>query len=49
MKDEIGYLNRGDRKQVYWKDFANIKAIDIDLLKAYIFEAILIDDAFKKK
>ena len=49
LNDEINYLDRGDRKQVYWRDFTNIKDIDIDLLKAYIFEAEIIDDGFKKK
>ena len=47
IKDEIDYLDKGDRKQVYWKDFSDIHQIDIDLLKSYIFEAILIDQQAK--
>jgi hypothetical protein len=43
MHDEINYLDKGDRKQVYWKDFTDIKQIDADLLKAYIYEAVEID------
>ena len=43
LSDEINYLDKGTRKQVYWKDFSNIKEINIDLLKSYIFEAAIID------
>lgn len=49
MQDEINFLDKGDRKQVYWKDFYTIKDIDIDLLKAYIFEAAFIDQDKMKK
>lgn len=47
MTDEIGYLEKGNRKQVYWRDFLNVKEIDVDLIKSYIFEALLIDQGFK--
>jgi hypothetical protein len=49
LTDEIQFLDGGKRKQVYWKDFHSIKEINIDLLKAYIFEAAFIDDGFKRK
>ena len=49
MKDEIHYLDKGDRKQIYWKDFYHIEDIDLDLLKSYIFEAGRIDDEIKLK
>ena len=50
MQDEINYLDKGNRKQMYWRDFYSLKDIDIELLKAYIFEAALIDEeVFKKK
>ena len=49
LHDEINYLDKGDRKQVYWKDFYNIKDVDVDLLKPYIFEAALVDSAVIKK
>lgn len=48
LPDEANYLNRGNRTQVYWKDFTSIPTIDADLLKTYIFEAALIDEQFKK-
>jgi len=47
LADEINFLDRGNRKQVYWRDFTKIKDIEIDLLKAYIFEAGIIDDQVK--
>jgi hypothetical protein len=43
LQDEINYLSKGDRKQVYWRDFYEVKDIDIDLLKSYIYEAVEID------
>ncbi|MBI3134664.1 MAG: DUF1801 domain-containing protein [Bacteroidetes bacterium] len=47
LQDEIGYLDKGARKQVYWKDFTKVSEIDFDLLKAYLFEAVLIDEELK--
>jgi len=44
MRDEINYLAKGDRKQVYWRDFSAVNEIDTNLLKSYIFEAVLIDE-----
>ncbi len=49
MNDENGYLDKGDRKLVYFKDFAGITAIDVDLLKSYIYDVATVDEAFKKK
>ncbi len=48
LTDEEGYLEKGDRKQVYWKDFTKLRAEDIDMLKALLYEAVLLDDAMKK-
>ncbi len=48
MNDELNYLDRGDRKQVYYKDFNSIKEMDEDILKTYIFEAVEIDKQFRK-
>ena len=50
MQDDIDWLEKGKRKQVFWKTFHSIKEIDIDLLKAYIYEAMLVDEeVFKSK
>lgn len=44
LPDEIGFLDRGGRKQVFWRDFYALADIDVDLLRAYIYEAVLVDD-----
>lgn len=44
LNDEGGYLDKGERKQVYWKDFTDIRDIDKDMLRTYIFEAVKIDE-----
>jgi hypothetical protein len=49
IQDDIDWLEKGNRKQVFWKTFHSIKEIDIDLLKAYIFEAVLVDESDSKK
>jgi hypothetical protein len=48
LNDDINYLDKGDRKQVFYKNFVNVKEIDTDILKSYIFEAALIDQQFSK-
>ena len=45
LTDETNYLDRGDRKYVYWKDFAQIKQINVPMLEAFLFEAVLIDSS----
>lgn len=49
LTDEIDYLDKGNRKQVYYRDFRTLKDIDGDLLRTYIFEAVIVDEQFKKK
>jgi hypothetical protein len=49
LNDALNFLDRGDRKQIYMKDFKSVQGIDPGILKTYIFEAALIDDQFKKK
>jgi hypothetical protein len=49
LADELNYLDRGERKYVYWKAFKQITVNDISILKNYIFEAELIDSGFKNK
>lgn len=44
LTDPTGYLDRGTRKQVYWRDFQNVEDIDIEQIRAFLFEAILIDN-----
>ncbi len=46
MQDELNYLEQGDRKQVFWRDFKSIEDIDESILKTYLFEAVEIDKQF---
>lgn len=39
MRDEINYLDKSGRKQVYWRDFQSLNDIEPDMIRAYIFEA----------
>lgn len=48
LRDEINYLEKDARKQVYVKTFNKIEDIDPQLVKTYIFEAILDDERLKK-
>lgn len=49
MNDDMGYLDKGDRKQVYTKDFMSASEIDVDMVKAYVYEAVLVDERNRKK
>jgi len=49
MDDSLNYLDKGNRKQVYWKEFSDIKDIDVDILKTYLFDAVSIDERLKIK
>lgn len=44
LTDIEGYLDQGHRKQVYWKDFQQIQQIDVDRIRALLYEAALIDE-----
>lgn len=48
LTDEIGYLEKGNRKQVYMKDYRKLADINTDLLKSYLLEAALIDEKYIK-
>lgn len=47
LEDEIGFLNKGLRKQVFWKEYSTLKEIDVYLLKSYLYDAIVIDEQLK--
>ena len=48
LQDDINYLEKGNRKQVYSKVFFDIKEIDVDLLRVYLFDAVEVDEEFSK-
>jgi hypothetical protein len=49
LDDEIGYLDRGGRKQVFWRDYLSLESIDVELLRAYLFAAVEVDDGKAKR
>ena len=49
LQDEINYLDKGERKQVYMKIFTDVSEIDADLIRAYLFEAAEIDERMNRK
>lgn len=49
LTDESGYLNMDGRKFVGWRDFRSIEAIEVELLQAFIYEAVVIDEELNRK
>ena len=44
IEDEEGYLEKGDRKQVYTRDFRRLEEIDDDLVLTYLTKALIVDE-----
>jgi hypothetical protein len=44
LTDDDHYLEKGRRKKVYIKTFAEKSEIDVNLIKAYLYEAVEIDE-----
>jgi len=44
MRDELGYLEKEGRRQVYCHDFSSPKDIDEAVLRTYLMEALRIDE-----
>lgn len=44
LTDELGILNKADRKEIASINFKSTKEIDADVLRSYIFEALFIDE-----
>lgn len=44
LRDDLNWLEKGTRKQVYTKTFFSLKEIDDDLLRTYLFEAMEVDE-----
>ena len=47
LNGEFAYLNKGNRKQIFWKDFVEITHDDIEIVKTFIFEAVILDEQLK--
>lgn len=48
LVDPDFYLQRGNRKQVFIKDFLKVEEIDEHILRMYLYQALEIDNNFKK-
>lgn len=44
MYDDINYLEEGKRKYVRCRDFKSVKEIDRDILSAYLYDAVRVDE-----
>ncbi len=44
LNDDINYLYKGARKQVYWKDFTSVTKMDLEILKTYLLDALLLEE-----
>ncbi len=49
LEDTENYLDKGNRKQVYTKDFVQLEDIDEQQLRMFLFQALEIDKQFKSK
>ena len=47
LRDDLNILNKGNRKQMYYLDYLNLNDVDLDILKTYIFDAVLVDEQLK--
>ncbi len=44
LANDNNYLDKGNRKQVYWKDYSDTREINVPLLKSCLFDAVYIDE-----
>lgn len=40
LKDEYGYLDKGNRKEVYTKTYYTLKEVNQELLKDFLFQSV---------
>ena len=43
LADETGYLDRGSRKQVYWRDYQTLGEIDEAMIVSLLLQAVDVD------
>ncbi len=46
MQDELGFLEKGERKQVFGKTYSKASEIKPEVLRRYLYEAVRIDGLF---
>lgn len=44
LLSDDGYLEKGTRKQVFWKTFYHIHEIDAEKISALLYEAVMLDN-----
>jgi hypothetical protein len=44
LNDEIGFLVKENRKQVYWKDYTDLSQINENIIRSYLINAVEIDE-----
>ena len=49
LTDAAGWLDKGQRKQVYVKRFYSLREIPEDLLRAYLLEAVEVDELLEQE
>ncbi len=49
LRDEMNYLDKGERKHVYMKDFKSLSETDFVMLRMLLLEACEVDDLFRHK
>lgn len=49
LTDDTGYLEKGSRKQVFTKIYHDVREIDPDILRAFLYEAAEIDNSLWRK
>lgn len=42
LQDEIEYLDKGDRKQVYYKDFTSVSQFDREIIATFFYNSVQI-------
>jgi hypothetical protein len=47
--DDQNFWEKGNRKQVVWKDFKQEKDIPVEELKFFLFQALEVDKEWKRK
>lgn len=47
--DDNDFLMKGERKQIFCRDFLSLIDLNRDLVKSFLFEASIIDSRFSKK
>lgn len=48
MEDPDNYLDKGERKQIYTKDFLKVEEIDPEIIRSFLFQAIVLDEEREK-